>query len=67
MKVHEKLHHVSIDLPDDFNAHFKLTNKSRHFFYEIMIFRVNFFRIEYFVVRVVFRYENAEVGGGTIF
>uniref|UniRef100_A0A915DGA3 C2H2-type domain-containing protein n=1 Tax=Ditylenchus dipsaci TaxID=166011 RepID=A0A915DGA3_9BILA len=50
MKVNEKLNHISIDLPEDFGAGFmnNLDCKSR---------------VEYFIVRVVFRYEDAEVGG----
>ncbi|KAI1716367.1 hypothetical protein DdX_07414 [Ditylenchus destructor] len=48
MKVNEKLEAVSIDLPEQFGIGFNFDCIQR---------------IEYFIVRVVFRYEDAEVHG----
>ncbi|KAI1724400.1 VEFS-Box of polycomb protein [Ditylenchus destructor] len=48
MKVNEKLEAVSIDLPEEFGIGFNFDCIQR---------------IEYFIVRVVFRYEDAEVHG----
>lgn len=76
MKVNEKLSLVSIDLPDSFSHEFiraiePLSQQSPTIsrfetieFETIGFLQGHGFRVEYFLVRVVFRYEDAKVGGG---